>query len=46
MNDYDRVRPSYPAAVFDDLVEHRIATDHGGSVRKEFLGTLAVSRRA
>jgi SAM-dependent methyltransferase len=29
-----------------DLVEHRIATDHGGSVRKEFLGTLAVSRLA
>jgi hypothetical protein len=28
-----------------DLVEHRIATD-GGSVRKEFLGTLAVSRLA
>jgi SAM-dependent methyltransferase len=29
-----------------DRIEHRIATDHGGSVRKEFLGTLAVSRRA
>jgi SAM-dependent methyltransferase len=29
-----------------DLIEHRIATDHGGSVHKEFLGTLAVSRRA
>jgi hypothetical protein len=24
-------------------IERRIRTDHGGSVRKEFLGTLAVS---
>jgi hypothetical protein len=29
-----------------DRIERRIATDHDGSVRKEFLGTLAVSRRA
>jgi SAM-dependent methyltransferase len=29
-----------------DRIERRIATDHDGSVRKESLGTLAVSRRA
>jgi hypothetical protein len=29
-----------------DRIERRIATDHNGSVRKEFLDTLAVSRRA
>jgi SAM-dependent methyltransferase len=29
-----------------DRIERRIAMDHGGTVQKEFLGTLAVSRRA
>jgi SAM-dependent methyltransferase len=29
-----------------ERIEHRITTEHGGTVRKEFLGTLAVSRRA
>jgi SAM-dependent methyltransferase len=29
-----------------DRIERRITTGHGGSVRKEFLGTLAVARRA
>jgi SAM-dependent methyltransferase len=29
-----------------DRIERRIATEHDGSVRKEFLGTLAVARRA
>jgi SAM-dependent methyltransferase len=29
-----------------ERIEHRITAEHGGTVRKEFLGTLAVARRA